>query len=563
MSLILGFLFLSLPSSIYAIDSCSDDFSSSNSCSWEQISDKISSFTIKNQQLLGQSIYFINEKAVFYLTGNETSSNYGIEADVKSVLGVDKTLVFRYQNPQKYYVINLRSSFNQEGNDLILVKHCCMGKSYLLSKVSFVNEADTWYKLKVEITGKRIQALVNNQKILDYYDISDTNNEISYGKAGLMVWGGHWENSNNTLVTQTVFDNFKFYIIPEKEIYVLIPGLGASWNLPSLLSCKSDINQSGWTLAPYAVVYDRLIATFNTNQFLNNDKFFVYAYDWRLPMDKQADLLQKYLENIAGNYVLKINFISHSLGGLVLRSFLARYGLYFNINKTITLGTPHFGTPLAYPMWEGGVVDYQDKSLKLAIDLIMIHCRELLQIDKENKLLQTIVPSIQDILPIFPYLQNEKGEVIKISDMIEKNNWLLNLNDTDSLKKLVTVSGNDHQTADTITINQSETPSDTNWPDGQVVSINTSKEGDGTILEKSALSPLAASQITLPQTDHGELVYSEQGLNTIFSNLGLEYFNLPPPQSDTSIKIPSLPSNLNLLNTSQIVWKKYTLKMKK
>ncbi|WP_281177246.1 esterase/lipase family protein [Moraxella oblonga] len=39
-----------------------------------------------------------------------------------------------------------------------------------------------------------------------------------------------------------------------------------------------------------------------------------------------------------------IHLVGHSLGGLVMRHFLAQYGNYWQIGRCVTLGTPHMGS---------------------------------------------------------------------------------------------------------------------------------------------------------------------------------------------------------------------------
>ena len=66
------------------------------------------------------------------------------------------------------------------------------------------------------------------------------------------------------------------------------------------------------------------------------------------PLDKLVNQLHRCTETIAEQEEAnKIVLIAHSMGGLVARACIERYG-EGNIERIITIGTPHHGTRLAY-----------------------------------------------------------------------------------------------------------------------------------------------------------------------------------------------------------------------
>lgn len=76
---------------------------------------------------------------------------------------------------------------------------------------------------------------------------------------------------------------------------------------------------------------------------INGFRSFKYDYDsLGETLDEHSDNLNTWLES---NHDLNmpINMIGHSLGGLVIRNFIARYPQW-KIGRCVTLGTPHVGS---------------------------------------------------------------------------------------------------------------------------------------------------------------------------------------------------------------------------
>ena len=191
-------------------------------------------------------------------------------------------------------------------------------------------------------------------------------------------------------------------------------------------------------MAPYVSQYNRLMNTLTKNARLKlNRDVFLYTYDWRQPMDKQGDLLKDYLEKIlkskpAGT---KFRLVGHSLGGLVVRSYIANNPNLHSVEKAMTVGTPHEGTVLAYPVWEKGEIWSDDRLMKLALSQIINYCRIIMTnlspqpripqiILKSNReVAQKVVPSLKSLLPVFPFLR-QNGETKPITSAQNKNEWL-------------------------------------------------------------------------------------------------------------------------------------------
>ncbi len=557
------FLWLLFPRGVLAnFTPCFDDFSQNRNCPWQSLILEQDFWQLSNYTLIGNSHYFTTESIIFYLTGDLTWTDYSIEADVKNTQGVDKTIIGRFTDKDHYYILNLRSAFQNQGNDLILGKICCGGHRKELARVPYVNFVGTWYHLALDFKGQEIKAYVNDQLLIDFVD--DFYPEIPHlsGKAGLVTWGGNY--GGFIPQTTTVFDNARIKKADLEEIYILIPGLGASWNPAALLSC--DIVPFGdWTMAPYAGLYNRLNDTFLKNVGLKlNESYFVYDYDWRQPMVNQGVMFKTYLDKIMKSKAVdtKINIISHSLGGLVIRSFLHQYANSYKFNKIITLGTPHFGTALVYPMWEAGEINADDTFIKLAANFVLNNCKKISKNNSAVETIRQIVPSLKDLLPVFPYLVNESGDYIPLSTLVAKNDWLLTQSDKDYFSRLTTIAGSNR---DTVLALKIATPSAVDleqglWVDGKAVSSIITSKGDGTVLLQSAVLPNSLSPETLPETSHGELIYSDLGIRSILKTLGFSDSSPAASKKESVLRITSRPLSLDQLK-KDFQWKRYKLKI--
>jgi len=81
-----------------------------------------------------------------------------------------------------------------------------------------------------------------------------------------------------------------------------------------------------------------------------NFQVFEFPYDWRLPIEVNADVLRESIERwSAGNPNQQFTLVAHSMGGLVSRSYLSRHLAEGEkrVKRLITLGTPHLGATSA------------------------------------------------------------------------------------------------------------------------------------------------------------------------------------------------------------------------
>lgn len=122
-------------------------------------------------------------------------------------------------------------------------------------------------------------------------------------------------------------------------------------------------------LDPWIGSYKPIIDTFLKMGYELNETLFPVTYDWRqsnkLSASHLRSILGNQVQNNAPAYIVRTasnkvqaDVVGHSMGGLVLRSYLEDLaadddGYQEDINKAITIATPHQGFPVTYNTYEG------------------------------------------------------------------------------------------------------------------------------------------------------------------------------------------------------------------
>ena len=298
---------------------------------------------------------------------------------------------------------------------------------------------------------------------------------------------------------------------------VFLPGLGGSWNTSNIISGNSG---GVWKKTPFIKVYDNLKNTFLNAGYTESDDYFEFYYDWRQPVDNIAGQLNNYINTKFGAGT-KINLVGHSLGGLVSRTYAQRYG-ESKINQIVTAGSPHQGAIPAYLAWSGAQLKEGDNWESLGLGLYL-HLHQG-RYNSPVTAIQTLAPSLKDLLPIFDFTKNLSGEIIPVNSLHTANNFLNDLKTdlTPTLTDLMTnIAGNQQSGIKWVNLgNRSLADRLLNrWADGHPSSYDYTNDGDATVLAESALIN-NANQIQIANS-HQDLVQTTTGIETILTALNL------------------------------------------
>ncbi len=300
---------------------------------------------------------------------------------------------------------------------------------------------------------------------------------------------------------------------PQKEIYVLVPGLLGSWNKEAILH-NLNVPQSSWKLSSFVSDYDGIIKTFKKIGFVEGQNFFIFPYDWRKPINQSAAELATFLPAD-----VKINLIGHSLGGLVGRSFAQAHPE--RVGKIVTVGTPHKGTAQVYKPLEGGELDRWNDLLWLSEKIILTLNKTGIETDRAT--ITKRLPVLFDLFPTYDFLIANNGITTPHSSLSIKNTTLNNLDRTFPalFPNLITIAG---EKADTVFSYQIIPPSNTDklldlYPDGKPFK-SFNQIGDYVITSYSAG---VGTNIQKATEDHGELIYSKKGIGRILDALQISY----------------------------------------
>lgn len=132
------------------------------------------------------------------------------------------------------------------------------------------------------------------------------------------------------------------------------------------------------------------------------DNLFEYGYDWRQDVRNSAKLLGKAIED--WRITPPVTLIAHSLGTLVSRYYVEKFGGKDKVDKLILLGGPHSGVPVA-------ISCLVTKADLLPFGLLGERLRDVL----------ATFPSVYQILPTNKCVFDQTGRPINI---LKEDTWL-------------------------------------------------------------------------------------------------------------------------------------------
>lgn len=308
---------------------------------------------------------------------------------------------------------------------------------------------------------------------------------------------------------------------PPTTKVVVLPGFGASWNADAILNCKTEgYSPEEWELVPIwgAPVYNPIMTALQ-NAGMTPELFL---YDWRRAVASTAGLLKPFIENglVTGE---KKYLVGHSMGGLVGRAYLDQVTTDHQLDKMITVGTPHKGAPKAYPAWSAGQIWEDDLFKRIAFTTILKSCG-LRNGQDDRETTQTMIPSVRDLLPTFDYLRdNTTGFFKSVGLMSAQNTWLTGSAFSAPFHGVTmgTLYGNTFETLSGMAVKNRNRHDErlSNWADGKPLEKEFSPNGDGTVLEMSSV--LAGADNRTIALNHENLIASTGGILKIFDFLGI------------------------------------------
>ncbi len=311
---------------------------------------------------------------------------------------------------------------------------------------------------------------------------------------------------------------------------IFIPGFTGSFNLPVLLDWRGP-TLNGWNFPPFVDYGKTLLQTFTQAGYRRNRDLFVAFYDWRKPVEESArNYLVPWIDRAkkaAG--ADKVILIGHSMGGLVARSYIQSSAYRNDVDRLITLGTPHRGSAEAYTAW-AGAEPHADETLRTIFAVYLWYLRHAHPLQTELdpvKTIHTQVLGVRDLLPIDDYLLAGNPPQLKpVTSMVSRNLWGEMVNQPASVATLTkrvpvtTITGVGFNTLSTILVGPPPTDHPLRYADGVPLTRQYDSQGDGTVLQRMAIVPQANNLPSIP-VSHGALPDSPQALALVFSEVGV------------------------------------------
>jgi len=305
---------------------------------------------------------------------------------------------------------------------------------------------------------------------------------------------------------------------PIKTPIIIIPGFMASWNKDAILHNQS-VSQSDWKLASFVKEYKGLINTLKNLGYEENKNLFVFAYDWRKPLLNIVDDFNNYLNNLSINN-LQFSIVGHSLGGLVGRIFAQKNKS--QVNRIITVGSPHQGVVQVYKPLEGGEIDRDNTFLWLAEKIILFLNKSTVESDRVT--IANKFPVAKDLFPTFSFLKDLSGKEIPIENMSVKNSLLFsyNQNFSDIFPLFTAIYGEKDKNTPAGFIIEPQNSLDLllgNYSDGKPKESYFDL-GDYMVLSNSARQDTDSEKLNF---DHGEIITKKEPIKKILSLLNINF----------------------------------------
>lgn len=463
-------------------------------------------------------------------TNSFTWTDYVVEARFMSLNGVDQYLMFRVSPDfSNHYMIDLRASGWIDSDNIRIIKRVNNTRVWWHelnpSQIGCSILHNSWYEMKVNVENDLIKMYFKCPNDIDFreiFSVTDIEDPLLQGSIGLSAWSGSWSGG-----VEKWFDNVKVSSLLSEVTdtpLIIIPGLGASWNTKAMVYGET-VDSDEWKMTPFVNVYKSLVETAESNGYTLGDDLFVWNYDWRKSINDIKSDLDNFINlNPKLNSVEKIDFVGHSLGGLVSRTWSEGQGS--KVGKLITVGSPHLGAVQAYGAVAGGVVSDKIDPGQLALKLFLQIHKDGFQTDAQT--IREFAPVVKDLVPTFDFLE-KYGKTIPASGISYANNFLSQLNQNPNILSFSHfVLGNTGETTPGKMVLTQRSFIDKIldlWPEGHPLKV-LNDFGDGTVLQKSAYLIGGYDPNLEFNLNHRQIVSDSQAIIEIMNLLGKENVNV-------------------------------------
>jgi len=284
---------------------------------------------------------------------------------------------------------------------------------------------------------------------------------------------------------------------------VFVPGLAGSFNLTVLLDWRGP-TLSGWDFPPFVDQGKVFLDTFKRAGYTRDVDLFWAFYDWRKSVsDNATNYLLPWIDRARSRSgQSKVILVAYSMGGLVARSYIQSdaYRSRNDVERLVTVGTPHRGAPEAYFPWEGGELRW-DPTVNAVLKVYLWYLEHIHPFQSGLDILKTIrtqVPGIRDLLALDNYLTSSGPPPTPKSEalMQQRNLWgdlalsPAGLATLLARTPLTTISGSGFTTVQTLVVQAAPAPTadPPRYADGAPLEAQnvTTSNGDGTVLLASA-----------------------------------------------------------------------------
>lgn len=322
------------------------------------------------------------------------------------------------------------------------------------------------------------------------------------GRIWIATDGGLWVN-NNLVGTEAAV----------RRPVIIIPGiLGSLPTSEALKIYASAIIEEGYwdhsyktplELDPIDHTYNGLLDYLLARGYRRDQTLFVFPYNWMQGADTTArQLAQKLVDVRQACSCTQVDLVTHSLGGLIARSYIQSDYYQGDVTNLIQLGTPNAGSVKDYQVWESG--EFGEIAVPNKLFEAMLQAVAAPKTDPEKVvLLRQFMPSIEQLLPVFDYLV---GRLYPVN--YPRNRFLEDLNIPAEIARLkqrtavYVVGGNTKPTQTSLAVGEFQ-PNNLLWPHGSIIS-GTLGVGDGTV-QQSSLEAVDKASLLL-NADHGGIV---------------------------------------------------------